>query len=125
MSCRLLQLPCGVPPFIAQIGANRLDELVDLVMRPHDNCHAAGLAHLLAGLAQAEAGTGIGLDVDLVLGSKFRTEVIEQDLIKVSAAEVAIPCVGEDPQLTLLEGHYRDLPATTTIQTQWLQRLSD
>lgn len=71
-------------------------------------------SYLLTCQPQPETGTGIGFNVNFVFGTKLLTEVVKQDFVKVSATQIAVPCMGKHLQLAFLEGNNGDLHSTVS-----------
>ena len=70
-----------------------------------------GREHLLELLdrdGDAEFGLGVGVDVDLVLVLEDGGKVVDESLVDVAAAKVAVEGGGEHRELTLAERHDRD-----------------
>jgi hypothetical protein len=78
-----------------------------------------GGGYLFHSQSQAEAGPLVAPDVDLVLGIKFLNKVVEQDLVKILAAQVPVPFQGEDLELATLESDHRHLSAWRGPQAKY------
>lgn len=61
--------------------------------------------HLFTGQAHAEARLGVGRDVLFVLFLHLCRKMLEEHLVKVATAKVAVPGVRQHLQLPFFQGH--------------------
>ncbi len=95
--------------FFAREGGRSVDVVHDRLYI--ERCLGVGREHLLQPLGarcQAEDGLGAGHDVDLVLGLELLGKVLDEGIVKVATAKVAVVRGGLDGELALGVGDDRD-----------------